>query len=222
MILPTIETTGFGLERDLASIFRYLIPSVNIDFSVNISKFCFISDIQGSFRNLELKNNNWASRMLVVAFATALLATGAAKLLQFIGQYLVLGELFLEYGLLSFFFPGTIVMIVAGVLANVVMISRKAMSFDNILKTYAIIGITAAAILITHSVLTQAPMPRMIGDIFGRRDQSVLLSIFLLIPISAVPIVTYIFVTNWTGLWLSQVFGIQITRDTAKGRSSAT
>ena len=111
-------------------------------------------------------------------------------------------------------------MIVAGILANSIMISTQAMSFDNILRTYAIIGTLAAAILITHSVVTQAPMPRMIGDIFGRRDQSVVLSALLLIPISAVPIVTYIFVTNWAGLWLSRVFQIQISRATAKNEPS--
>ena len=46
------------------------------------------------------------------------------------------------------------------------------------------------------------------------------LSALLLIPISAVPIVTYIFVTNWAGLWLSRVFQIQISRATAKNEPS--
>lgn len=169
---------------------------------------------------MAIKKSHRMLRILAVAVSTATLATMAAKFLQFIGQYLVLGDLFLEYGLRSFFFPGTIVMIVAGILANSIMISTQAMSFDNILRTYAIIGTLAAAILITHSVVTQAPMPRMIGDIFGRRDQSVVLSALLLIPISAVPIVTYIFVTNWAGLWLSRVFQIQISRATAKNEPS--
>ena len=158
-------------------------------------------------------------KVLGVAFGIALAATTAAKILQFIGQYLILGDLFLEHGMIAFFFPGTLVMIGAGLCANAVMIRKEIMSFDNILKTYATIGIIAAGILVTHSVLTQAPLPQLISDLFGHSEQSPLLSIILLLPISAIPIVTYIFVTNWVGLWLSKVARLPISPSTAHNHS---
>ena len=150
-------------------------------------------------------------RTFSAACLISVLATVAAKTLQFVGEYIVLGDLFIQHGLMSFFFPGTIVMIGAGILANAVMITKRAMSFDNVLRTYAIIGLVASTIFITQSVLTEAPMLMKMVELFGNKEQHLFLCVALLIPISAVPIVTYIFVTNWVALWLAKVFGLTIT-----------
>jgi len=149
-------------------------------------------------------------RKISAACLIALLATMAAKTLQFVGEYIVLGDLFIKHGLMSFIFPGTIVMIGAGILANTIMITNRAMSFDNVLKTYAIIGLVASAIFITQSVVTEAPMLMKMVELFGNKEQHLFLCVVLLIPISAVPIVTYIFVTNWAALWLAKVFRLTI------------